>query len=148
MFIVAFRIDNFRLRRITMKLKYFFSIILLSCLLTAYSCNSDDSKVSVQDIKQSSSHGRLLFFLNPNGNPCQEQDRILDTLKQEISSKVQIQKIYTTIPEDRSYFYQYGIRSLPILILVDSKDNVIQRFSPGIKNKNTIMEYITNCKCS
>ena len=92
--------------------------------------------------------GQLLFFLDPYGGPCQRQDVILNELETKISSKVVIRRVATTSLQDRAHFYQYGIRALPLLILLDAKGNVVKRFSPGIQDQNTILEIIRSCDCS
>ncbi len=76
----------------------------------------------------------LLFFLDPNGRPCQMQDRILLEMAAELKGKVIIKYVKTTIPSDRTSFYQYGIRALPTLLLADSTGNEIKRMTPGVKS--------------
>jgi hypothetical protein len=125
-----------------------------------YSCNADKgNKTETLNVEQkttsqkttsqkTTSKGKLLFFLNPGGYPCQVQDGILNSLEEEISSKVSIKRIKTTDPDDRPYFYEYGIRALPLLILINSNGKVIKRFAPGIKDKNSILDSISTCDCS
>lgn len=81
----------------------------------------------------------LLFFINPNGRPCQIQDSILDEIKPQLSGSADIVYIKTTDPAAREVFYKFGIRSLPNLILTDLKGNVKKRFPPGIQNKQVIL---------
>lgn len=90
----------------------------------------------------STAKSKLLFFINPNGYPCQMQEKILSENAAEIEAYADVEYVSTTVPEDREKFYEYGIRALPILILVDKEGKVIKRFSPGIIDINEIMQYI------
>jgi len=81
----------------------------------------------------------LLFFINPNGRPCQIQDSILDEIKPQLSGSADIVYIKTTDPASREVFYKFGIRSLPNLIITDLKGNIKKRFPPGIQNKQVIL---------
>lgn len=100
----------------------------------------EDNQVSKESI--STAKRKLLFFINPNGYPCQMQERILSENAAEIDSYADVEYVSTAVPNDRKKFYKYGIRALPILILVDKEENVIKRFSPGIKKIGEIMQYI------
>lgn len=84
----------------------------------------------------------LIFFINPNGAPCQMQDRILQSGKAELDKRVKLRYVKTTEPNDRELFYQFGIRSLPNLILVDAKGVELNRFAPGIQDLETIMSVL------
>ncbi len=81
----------------------------------------------------------LKFFLNPNGYPCQMQDKILKNNFEKIDDKYEVEYIKTTVPSDREKFYQYGIRSLPSIIISDESGKVVKRFAPGIKNIDELM---------
>ena len=76
----------------------------------------------------------LVFFLDPNGGPCQMQDAILLDMSEELKGKVNIRYVKTTVPDDRNLFYHYGIRALPTLLLADSSGKEIKRMPPGVKN--------------
>jgi thioredoxin len=81
---------------------------------------------------------KLVFFLDPNGGPCRMQDSILKDMANELQGKVDIQYVQTTVPADRSIFYQYGIRALPTLLLADASGREIKRMPPGIKQNDDI----------
>ncbi|MFH2131172.1 MAG: hypothetical protein ABIK68_12435 [bacterium] len=83
--------------------------------------------------------GILLFFLNPSGRPCQMQAQILQENITEIEKYVRIQAFSTQISEHRTYFYQFGIRQLPSLILLDAAGNLVHRFSPGIQTGESLL---------
>ena len=77
--------------------------------------------------------------MNPNGRPCQMQDQYIQQMRSQIEEHAEIVYVKTTVSEDKSLFYKYGIRSLPALVLIDGQDQVTRRFSPGIQSGNTIL---------
>ena len=129
-----------------MGIKIRFTIIFLIFVVVA-GCSTgekdsfpEEKQVSKENI--STVKGKLLFFINPNGYPCQLQERILSENAAEVDTYVDVEYVSTTVPKDREKFYKYGIRALPILVLLDKEGNVIKRFSPGIKKIGEIMRYI------
>ncbi len=82
---------------------------------------------------------KLLFFINPNGRPCQIQNTILEKIRSQINEKADVIYVKTTDPSARDLFYKYGIRSLPSIIISNSKGNPLKRFPPGIQNEETIL---------
>ena len=81
----------------------------------------------------------VLFFLNPNGRPCQMQDGILKEMGSSLTDKASVKYIPTTNPQMRPIFYKFGVRSLPTLVIVDKDNNELHRFTPGIKDAETIL---------
>jgi len=81
----------------------------------------------------------LMFFMNPNGRPCQIQDQLLMQASEAIGQKATIQYIKTTVPNDRALFYDFGIRSLPAIVIVDKNGTVVTRFPPGIQQPEVIL---------
>ncbi len=79
----------------------------------------------------------LMFFLNPNGRPCQMQQGILDQLGESLT--VDVKHVSVLDNSNRPTLYQYGIRSLPALILVDSSGQELHRFTPGIQPADAIL---------
>ncbi len=84
----------------------------------------------------------LLFFMNPAGRPCQTQDQILAEGRSRWESRATLRYVRTDVPADREVFYQYGIRSLPNLILVGADGKEIIRYSPGIQPVDAILARI------
>jgi hypothetical protein len=82
---------------------------------------------------------QILFFMNPNGHPCQMQLSIFDGMKEKLSGLATIKYIKTTEPGDEEAFYKYRIRGLPSLIIIDKNDKEIKRFTPGIQDEKTIL---------
>ncbi len=77
---------------------------------------------------------RLVFFMNPNGAPCQMQDQILQGMSSELKGKASVVYYKTTVPSDIAMFQQYGIRSLPTLLVTDASGKEIRRATPGIQS--------------
>ncbi len=84
--------------------------------------------------------GMLLLFINPNGAPCQMQMKIIIENAEEIEKRYFIRPIQTTEPKDRTFFYQFGIRSLPAIILLKANGEILHRFPPGIQTKQQILD--------
>ncbi|MDD5673970.1 MAG: thioredoxin family protein [Chitinivibrionales bacterium] len=81
----------------------------------------------------------ILFFMNPNGHPCQMQLAILDSMKTKLAPLATIKYIKTTEPGDENMFNNYGIRGLPSLIIIDKSGKEIKRFTPGIQDEKAIL---------
>ncbi len=116
--------------------------ILLLAIVLISACTEQKNVSSTSGGKP-----QLLAFLNPNGSPCQMQRAILNELGGKVTSKVEIKNYFTTSQSDQDAFYKYGVRGLPSLILIDSKGEVVKRFSPGIQSSSDIVEAIESCKC-
>jgi thioredoxin 1 len=81
----------------------------------------------------------LLFFMNPAGRPCQTQDQILAEGRNKWESLATLRYVRTDVRADRDVFYQYGVRSLPNLILVGADGKEITRYSPGIQPVDAVL---------
>jgi len=89
-------------------------------------------------------HGRqLLFFMNPNGYPCQTQLAILNGVADSLSKVAQVVYIKTTEPADMQKFEAYGIRGLPSLVIADETGRELSRFSPGIQSGEAVLAALT-----
>ena len=87
---------------------------------------------------------RLVFFMNPNGQPCQIQDRILQGMATELKGKAEVVYYRTTTPADIARFQQYGIRALPTLLLTDASGKEIRRSTPGIQSADAVRQLVRN----
>ena len=92
--------------------------------------------------QESLSGHQLIFFLDPNGRPCQIQAQILEGLGEDLGDRVTLRHIQTTVAADREVFYRYGIRSLPSLVLADADGKEIGRLPPGVKGADDILRLI------
>lgn len=81
---------------------------------------------------------KLVFFMNPNGAPCQMQDRILRDMTSELSAQVDVVYLKTTNPPDIAWFEAFGIRSLPMLVVTDAAGRELRRATPGIQSPEQV----------
>jgi thioredoxin 1 len=90
---------------------------------------------STPELKQAIASGKktIVFFLNPQGGPCRAQNEILAKLYQDRGGSFNIAYVSTLKPEDQQAFYDYGVRNLPTLVLVDSSSRISKNFPPGIQ---------------
>jgi thioredoxin 1 len=87
------------------------------------------------------SRPRLVFFLNPNGRPCQLQDEILRGMP-DLTSRADVVYYRTTEPADLPRFEQYGIRSIPQLLVTDASGTVLRRATPGIQSDPQVRQLL------
>ncbi len=85
---------------------------------------------------------RLVFFLNPNGRPCQIQDRILEEVAGSLQGRAVLVRFRTTTPEDLHWFEQFGIRSLPQLLVTDASGTELRRATPGIQDAAQVLQLL------
>jgi thioredoxin 1 len=109
----------------------FVSILLLVLFLVG--C-SENGAPEISSSPHTSDAYSLVFFLDPNGRPCQLQDEILQGMAGELEGFVNLRYLMTTVPGDLDYFYSFGIRGLPALLLADASGREIRRLPPGVKS--------------
>jgi thioredoxin 1 len=85
---------------------------------------------------------RLVFFMNPNGRPCQMQDQVLRGMAAELANRADLVYYRTTESGDLVRFEQYGIRSLPTLLLTDADGAEIRRATPGIQSEAQVRQLL------
>jgi len=85
---------------------------------------------------------RLVFFMNPNGAPCQMQNRILQEMAADLKSRVEVVYYRTTNPGDIPAFQRYGIRALPTLVLTDAAGKEIRRATPGVQSSTQVLQLL------
>lgn len=99
---------------------------------------------SAQTVREKNAAEHLLvFFINPDGRPCQMQGEILSEMSGELEKKVVIRPVQTTVQADLDVFYAYGIRALPTLMLADTNGKEIKRLPPGVHPAETIRNLIS-----
>lgn len=115
------------------------TLLLTTLLLTLLSGCMEEPSAS-QTLADSDNKKQLLFFMNPDGRPCQIQDQLLLQMGTKLTAKATIKYIKTTeMATAKSYFRKYGIRALPTIILLDKEGNVEHRLPPGIHKATTIV---------
>jgi thioredoxin 1 len=85
---------------------------------------------------------QLVFFMNPYGRPCQMQDQILREMGPELGARVEVVYVKTTEARDLERFRQYGIRSLPTLVVTDASGRELRRATPGIQSAAQVRQLI------
>jgi thiol-disulfide isomerase/thioredoxin len=117
------------------------ALALVGILLTVGNLPAAAPKDTVHagSARSASAPREILFFMNPNGHPCQMQLAILDRIKDSLTNLATIRYYKTTNDEDYDAFTKYGIRGLPSLVIADQKGVEISRFTPGIQNAETIL---------
>lgn len=85
---------------------------------------------------------RLVFFMNPNGRPCQLQDEVLRGMAPELTGRITVVYVRTTEPAELPFFERFGIRSLPQLVLVDATGRELRRATPGIQQPDAIRRLV------
>ena len=88
----------------------------------------------------------LVFFQNPNGGPCRAQQQVLDQLVEKRKGTFTIAPVNSMDQNDQKAFYDYGVRSLPSLVLVDRAGNISKVFSPGIQRLETLSAALDGLK--
>ena len=86
---------------------------------------------------------RLVFFMNPNGRPCQLQDQVLEQLGPSLRGRVEVVRFRTTTPGDLAMFERFGIRSLPQLVVTDAGGQELRRATPGILDAGQIQQLLS-----
>jgi hypothetical protein len=85
---------------------------------------------------------RLVFFMNPNGRPCQMQDQVLRGMAAELGPRADVVYYRTTEPGDLARFDQFGIRSLPQLVVTDQGGAELRRATPGILSETQVRQLL------
>lgn len=100
------------------------------------------------ELKQAFGSGKktVVFFLNPMGRPCKAQNEILQKLHTDRGQNFNIVYIDANKPADQKVFYDYGVRGLPSLVLVDSSGRIGRVFAPGIQNAETLAQALDSIK--
>ena len=104
--------------------------------------------LSTPALSQSIGKGKpvLVFFQNPNGGPCKAQQQVLDKLTEKRKGTFAIAPVNAMEQNDQKAFYDYGVRSLPSLVLVDKAGAISKVFPPGIQSIETITSALDGLK--
>jgi thioredoxin-like negative regulator of GroEL len=105
--------------------------------------------LSTPELKNSISKGgkpTLVFFQNPYGGPCKAQKGVLDKLTENRKGNFNIASVNAMNQDDQKAFYDYGVRSLPSLVLVDKKGTINKVFPPGIQSIETLSAALDGLK--
>jgi thioredoxin 1 len=122
-------------------------VILLAAVNQAQA-GSQSAPLSTPEIKQSINSGKktIIFFLNPNGGPCKAQNEVLTALQKDRKNNFNIAYISAMQQENQRAFYDYGVRGLPTLVLVDSTGKINRMFPPGIQSYDALAAALDGIK--
>ena len=92
--------------------------------------------LSTPELKQTIGAGKktVVFFLNTQGGPCRAQNEIVQKLLKDRKGNFSVAYVDAMKAENQRAFYDYGVRNLPQLVLVDSMGKIAQFFPPGIQS--------------
>jgi thioredoxin-like negative regulator of GroEL len=124
-----------------------FTATLIASATIAMAASS--APLSTPALKQTigaNSKPTLVFFQNPYGGPCKAQKRELDKLTEKRKGAFNIASVNAMDQNDQQAFYDYGVRSLPSLVLVDKAGSISKVFPPGIQNVETISAALDGLK--
>jgi thiol-disulfide isomerase/thioredoxin len=130
--------------------RIFLSLLTLSLLAIANITQAATAApLSTPELKQtigSKGKATLVFFQNPYGGPCRAQKGILDKLMQDKKGGFNIASVNAMDQNDQKAFYDYGVRSLPSLVLVDKSGKISKVFPPGIQSIETLSAALDGLK--
>ena len=118
------------------------------CMAAAQGAFAGNAPLSLPELKNAfgSSKPTLLFFQNPYGGPCRNQKAILDKLQHDRKNSFNIVAVNAMDQSHQKAFYDYGVRSLPSLVLVDKSGNISKVFPPGIQQANSLSAVLDGLK--
>ncbi|MHB8845879.1 MAG: thioredoxin family protein [Nitrospirota bacterium] len=88
----------------------------------------------------------VVFFLNPQGGPCKAQNEILQQVIKDRKGSFSVAYVDAMKAENQRAFYDYGVRNLPQMVLVDSKGKIAQFFPPGIQSYDALATALDSTK--
>ena len=110
---------------------------------------ADTAPLSTPELKQAIGAGKkntVVFFINPNGGPCKAQKEILVQLQKDRKENFNIAYVDAMNQANQRAFYDYGVRSLPTVVVVDSKGKIAKYFPPGIQAYDVLAKTLDGVK--
>jgi len=118
-------------------------------MVTAFAfAGGTSAPLSTPALQQNIGKGKptLVFFQNPYGGPCKAQKRELDKLAEKRKNTFNIASVNAMEQNDQKAFYDYGVRNLPSLVLVDKAGSISKVFPPGIQSIDTLSAALDGLK--
>lgn len=112
------------------------SALLLLAVAGTAQAGSPAAPLSTPELKQTIGPGKkstFVFFLNPTGGPCKAQKQVLERLLKDRRNNFNIAYVSSLQEENQRAFYDYGVRNLPTVVLVDKQGKIAHFFPPGIQ---------------
>ncbi len=116
------------------------AVVAVGIVLARASSGGDDA---IPFTHTSTASKKLLFFMNPDGYPCQTQKAILDAMGDTLSKVADVVYYKTTKPSDLQKFEEFGIRGLPSLIVADKDGRPLRRLTPGVQSAQDVLAALT-----
>jgi len=122
--------------------------IILTAAVDQAQAAGPSAPLSTPEIKQSISSGKktIIFFLNPNGGPCRAQNEVLTALLKDRKNNFNITYVSALQQENQRAFYDYGVRGLPSLVLVDGSGKIDRVLPPGIQSYDALAAALDGAK--
>lgn len=126
--------------------------LIIAAIFTLAGCSSSSDKIaaplSTPEIQKAAASGKksVIFFINPSGQPCRIQDEILRQLHSDKKMSFNLVHVETMNHEHQKAFYDYGIRSLPSVVILDSKGAISKHLSPGIQPYDILARELDNTR--
>ncbi|MDH4161180.1 MAG: thioredoxin family protein [Nitrospirota bacterium] len=110
---------------------------------------AETAPLSTPELKQAIGAGKkntVVFFINPNGGPCKAQKEILVQLQKDRKGNFNIAYVDAMNQANQKAFYDYGVRSLPTVVVVDGKGKIAKYFPPGIQSYDVLAKTLDSIK--
>jgi thioredoxin 1 len=124
-------------------------IAILVTVAGLAAAGSTKAPLSTAELKQTIGSGNkntIVFFQNPLGGPCKVQNEILQQLMKDRKKGFNIAYVSTMNVEDQRAFYDYGVRSLPTVVLVNKTGMISRFFPPGIQSYDALAAALDGVK--
>ena len=131
------------------KLIVMFSLVALVILSASAAMADQAAPLSTSELKKTIGSGKkstVVFFLNPYGGPCKAQNEILLKLQKDRKNNFNIAYVSAMEQANQQAFYDYGIRSLPQIVIVNKHKNISRVFPPGIQEYETLAAALDGAK--
>ncbi len=131
------------------KILAFLSLIALLLTGALAIAGNPSAPLSTPELKQAFAQGQkntVVFFLNPEGGPCKAQNGILQKLHKDRGGKFNIVYVSALEQKNEKAFYDYGVRGLPSLVIVDRQGKVAKFFPPGIQSYESLAAALDGIK--
>jgi thioredoxin 1 len=122
------------MKKYLIQMLLFAVLAILAGTATAGTTAAPKSTPELQKTIGTGKKNTIVFFQNPLGGPCRAQNEILQKLLKDRKNGFNLAAVSTMKQEDQRGFYDYGVRNLPTLVLVDRNGNINRFFPPGIQS--------------
>lgn len=131
------------------RIRIFVTLVVIVLAAAGLAAGETAAPLSTPELKQVIGSGKkntVVFFINPNGGPCRAQKQVLEQLLKDRGGKFNIAYVSTMKAEDQGAFYDYGVRNLPTVVLVDKRGKIARFFPPGIQSYETLAAALDGTK--